>query len=252
MGEVKRYSLVTISNHNINTLNIYDDDKCKYSLSEIDFFTSNFLSSSDCLSYFGLSRNDKLIINYKVNGETKVLPCIFNGDKLIRYFASVASNGCVDSNDKIFNLVLSKFLVLVERLSCCNCFMNDSSINAYIKIKVREYLNCNYCPSFIICKLEQEIQKYKNLRDIILFLKKYSINFNYEVFDFNIPDIPIYVTSKNLSISRFIPSDLKEEPLFPPNSFEEDRYNAYLEQLPDEYSCHEKDEFSYSLTKFKK
>ena len=232
-----RYSLVSTYN-GINTvikINEHNNkDKkvtkqAKVTLPTIDLLTSNFESSQDFNFYFDLPKSADLSIVYTSNKELKYIPCIFSDNKLMRYFANAFVQGHekIDRSDITFRNAIKRHII------------QDYNINSYIKDKIQDYLKFDYNEVYTLKKIESELQNYKNLRSIISNLSTYEKIENTKIFKFDIPEVEEYLPQKGFELSRFIPDDILDEPLFPPNSEEERKYNIYLDNLPDEYSCHE-------------
>lgn len=244
-----RYSLVSTYN-GINTvikINEHNNkDKkvtkqAKVTLPTIDLLTSNFESSQDFNVYFDLPKSADLSIVYTSNKELKYIPCIFSDNKLMRYFANAFVQGHekIDRSDITFRNLINNFFVIVCRPAIKRHIIQDYNINSYIKDKIQDYLKFDYNEVYTLKKIESELQNYKNLRSIISNLSTYEKIENTKIFKFDIPEVEEYLPQKGFELSRFIPDGILDEPLFPPNSEEERKYNVYLENLPDEYSCHE-------------
>lgn len=241
-----RYSLVSYNNEKKTIIPIWEYDlkskttikKEKTSLESIDLLTTNFESIKDFNMYQNIPLNNNLFIKYMAKGTEKKLPCVFNDNCLIRYFASLFENKEeISIDEEYFQKFFKQFLLACNITQMRNNIINDLKINLYIKNKINDYVSSKE-EMFTLLKLKQELVKYKNLRSMILNICNYDKQF----LNFSVPvvELDYYEREPEYAISRFIPRDNEEEPLFPLNSIEESWYNTYLESLPVEYSCHEK------------
>lgn len=237
-----RYSLISTIDGVSTLIKIkeYDEktgnaiEKTKVSLPTIDFLTSNFSSSEECNEYFGLPKQSKLSIVYQSNKVQKEIPCIFADNQLMRYFASAIKfdENAIIASDPYFRKFLNNVFIAVCQSFIRKHIMKDYTINTYIKDKINEYLQFDSDEIFILRQLEQELQQYKCLRSVVLSIKLYEKKSGLKVFDFATPPIDGILPEKEVEISKFIPDDDNEEPVFPPNSEEEAAYLKYLDSLP--------------------
>ena len=214
----------------------------KTTLPTIDLLTSEFIDNKSFNEYYGLPENTKISIVYQSNGKEKEIPCVFKDNTLIRYFAdqSYTNNTDISIDNEYFLKLFKSFLLASNISQVRNHMMADSNINVYIKNKIMEYLETSISQTLVLKKLKQELIKYKNLRGIILSINAFDIKNNSKLLSFKVPVVEKEeLIEEDYNLSRFIPNDMLDEPLFPPNSEEERKYNTYLENLPDEYSCHE-------------
>ena len=115
----------------------------------------------------------------------------------------------------------------------------------YIKNKLRDYLDYPNEQTFVISKLAQELHNYKNLRGLVLSIQNYEMTENVEILNFSVPEHDVILPERKIDIRRFVPSEDEEEPLFAPNSEEEENYLRYIDSLPIE-SFYDDDSDSYT------
>ncbi len=247
----KRYSLIANCNGVKTIIKIREYDAIKKetllvektTLPTIDLLTSEFIDNKSFNEYYGLPENTKISIVYQSNGKEKKIPCVFKDNTLIRYFAdqSYTNDSEISIDDEYFLKFFKSFLLASNISSSRNHMMSDLGINVYIKNKIMEYLEATTSQTLILKKLKQELVKYKNLRGVILSINMFDVKNKSKLLSFEVPSIERedLTIEEDYSLSRFIPDDSLDEPLFPPNSEEEKIYNNYLESLPIEYSCHE-------------
>lgn len=252
MSGNNRYSLIVKNNDMYNIIEIDSllqdgsiERRKKVSLVDIDLLTTKFTSKEELLGYFDLPIDTKVMIKYQVDGTQKFIPCIYSGNKCMCYFASVVGSNrtLVDIDDSNFNEFLSNFFIGICKPSFRDYFMNCKTVNSYIKRKIDDYIESNYSEEFILKKLKCELQKYKSLRDVVLTIGDYEKLNGCKILNLKLLKVINRNVVSDSVITRFIPSDELEEPLFPPNSEEEQMYNEYMDNLPDDYPCHEEHKF---------
>lgn len=239
----KRYSLLVKSLGKNSIINIREYDKKlekvvekeKVDLSTIDLFTSCFSDEQELKSYLQISKDSILKIIYTSKGEIKELPLVFGDNDMMRHFSVMAypnaSIGEEGQKDTVFRYVLNHIFCFMCHRSIQEAIFRDYKINLHIKNKIKDYLEFNQDEAFVLKKIEEELLNYKNLRSMVLCLQAYEKKTGIKLFNVNIPVYDEIIAPENNELSRFIPEEGNEEPLFPPNSEEEKMYLDYMEDL---------------------
>lgn len=256
-----RYSLIISANGKDLVIKIkeYDEkskqviNKDKVDLATIDQFTTCFSSQLECNRSYAFSDSAQLYISYQSKGQTKKIPCVFGNNRLICHVSNIVARQSdksgMSENDPYFKELARNFLMEICYTSYRNFVLSDPRINLYIKNKIQDYMKRNANDSFFAEKIIKELQSYKNLRSIILNMQEYEKIRNRPLINLYIPKMEEVIIPGVVEVSRFIPSEEMEEPLFPPNSEEEREYKKYLDSLPEEDNSLEE---SYQLRKMRK
>lgn len=210
-------------------------EKDKVDLSTIDLLTTCFDDEDELKRYFELPLNSELKITYASKGELKEIPLVFEKNNLMRHFSYLAyaksSLDEIGRKDPTFRTTLNRFYCLLVHSSIRDAVLKDRKINLYLKDKIRDYLEFSGNEQFILKKIEEEMLNYKNLRNVVLCLRKYEQDKKTELITFNVPTHDEVLPPEKVSLSRFVPDEDIEEPLFAPNSAEEKQYNRYMDSL---------------------
>ena len=260
MSVNKRYSLLVDLGNDVRLIKFseYDvkkkeiEQKEKVDLSTIDFFTTSFENEQDLKEYLDVPEYGSIRIIYVSNKSIKELPLVYSDNLLARHFANLSINSSnLKEKDDCFYSFLNQMLRIIGFASLKKAFLENKDINLYLKTKIIEYIETPKTDMFLLQKIEKELENYKNLRSLLLCIQKFEYMLGLKLLYVQAPIYENVLPKKEVEISHFIPSEEVEEPLFPPNSEEEQAYQSYIENLPNEYSCHEQG-IQYQLSKNKK
>lgn len=260
MSTSKRYSLIVdfgkdyrvIKFKEFNKNKNIEEQKDKVDLSTIDFFTTSFKNEEELKEYLDVPAYGIIKIIYNSDSKIKELPITYSNNLLIRHFSVLASNqSSLLEKDEYFYDFLNQMLRIVGFPTLKKNIMENRDINLYLKTKINEYLETPKKDMFLFQKIEKELQNYKNLRSVLLCIQNFEHMLGLKLLNINPPLYECLLPKKETEVSRFIPCEEIEEPIFPPNSEEEQAYQSYIENLPNEYSCHEQG-IQYQLSKNKK
>lgn len=260
MSANKRYSLIIdFGNYSrIIKFKEYDKDKHvevekdKVNLATIDLFTTSFDNENDLKDYLDLPSDGVVKIVYASDCKLKELPVVYSNNLLLRHFSAMTGKKSdLEEKDEIFYEFLNQMLHISGLPTLRRTIVENREINLYLKTKINEYIENTRKDKFLYYKIEKELQNYKNLRSVLLCIQNFEHMLGLKLLNINIPIYESLLPKKEINVSTFIPNEDMEEPMFPPNSEEESIYNDYLDNLPNEYSCHER-VIQYQLSKNKK
>ena len=242
-----RYHLATIKNKEVKIFDIENIEKCKAeeSLVLLDKITMRFTTEEALIKYLIKNKmyekgfDKRLNIVYRNKGKDKKLPVLYsNMSKFMdeSYLRSIINSLAKDINflEKFANHYdagESTYNTQLANVQVLRGYVNDvrfsESKEPFFAQRVYDALNDIIIKAIykINPKTGEVKLNYRGLRDLALFIKKYTDKL-----------LDIELNEKKDNISRFEYNDNYDEPDFPPNSDEEEMYLNYLESLPDESS----------------
>lgn len=216
-----------------NTLKLQE----KVDLMVIDHFTTTYKDKANLI--YEIKNTDKintddyeLVISYQSSKKTKHLDVAYFDDTIIKNFSHLYSGEkFLPSNDKdliaIKNFILNTAKDSNEFSSNGKIYrdiMNSSYLNDYMREKIQTYVYARSGSAqdendrqFAQAKLLEELSRYKNIRGITFFLKKYKSKMP----SLNVPEISDRTNIK----SKYYEGQIIDDDLTEMNSIAEEELN---------------------------
>lgn len=237
-----RYTL-TMETYDNQTVNVCFKEASKMtskvSLKTIDKFTTDVANQKDLLERLETKFNVKNInITYLYNKVIKTTPIAYKDKKDLTKL-SMVTDSTIDTNSSVFNRYMYKFLEMLEEKNFFYYAMGSDLLTdkqkEYIELRIYygDYRN------FIEEKLKSHSSTYLRFRNILFLMEEYTLSKQK-------PTAPIETSVYDEEDER----DPDEENLY--SEEEKRKFQEYMDNLPDEYYCHDDIEDDYEMQKIKR
>ena len=248
---MNNYSLVVRNRKTNEIVYVPIEDNYNSRLISIDKLTAKFQNEKQLLNrlyknkYIDYNDGDIFII-YQNNKEIKNIEVVYSTAGGISLTIDNDEKE-IDINNEYYEKCTIKFLQLLNYDEFRNKLYNSKGINEYIKNQIKKiYDNDKESnKSFFVRKLKQELQKYREFRNVALFIDAYLNNLdnpNYE------EQLNQKIMERNEAINNKYPNGLTKKDILPSPKLGNEYYNkVYEEELKEINENNISDDFNREL-----